>query len=121
MFVQGEQPDMYQKDAEVLFPARVIASLQHLRGDKWRELVGRIMRLPENDPEVLAFGLLMIRLSACLTCQSDSYRALRGCTFCARQTVSRFKGSDDDLIAEWERAHADVLDWIHTGRPPIIE
>lgn len=112
---------MYRNDAEVLFPARVIASLHVLRGDVWQALVGRVMVLPETDPDVLAFGLMMIRLGGCLTCHSDSYRAMRGCTFCARQTVSRFRGTDEDLVALWDAAREDVLRWIYTGVPPHAE
>jgi hypothetical protein len=109
---------MYQKDAEVLFPARVIASLRGLRGQVWQTLVDRVIDRPEDDPDVLAFGLMMIRLGNCLPCQSDSYRAMRGCTFCARQTVIRFKGTDNNLLALWEVARLDVLRWLQTGKPP---
>ncbi|MBN2304204.1 MAG: hypothetical protein JXQ72_07000 [Anaerolineae bacterium] len=112
---------MYQKDAEVLFPMRVIAALRDLRGEGWQMLVERVRRLPENDVDVLAFGLLMIRLGGCLSCQADSYRAMRGCTFCARQTVIRFKGTDDELIQMWDTARIDVLTWIRTGHLPTHE
>ncbi|RPI97083.1 MAG: hypothetical protein EHM39_10060, partial [Chloroflexi bacterium] len=87
---------MYHNDAEMLFPVRVIESLRLLRGDRWQALVDRVLVRSEHDPDLLAFSLLMIRLGGCLSCGPDSYRAIRGCTLCAKQSVARFKGSDDE-------------------------
>ncbi len=112
---------MYQKDAEVLFPTRVIASLRSLRTEKWQQLVDHVLGVPENDPDVLAFNLVMIRLDGCLSCQADSFRAMRGCTACARQSILRFKGSDDDLIEMWETARQEILYWMRTGISPDVE
>jgi hypothetical protein len=80
-----------------------------------------VMQQPENHPDVLAFSLLMIRLDGCLTCQADSYRAMRGCTACAQQTIVRFKGTDDDLQHMWEIARAEITRWLETGIPPQID
>jgi hypothetical protein len=112
---------MYQKDAEVLFPTRVIASLRLLRGMKWQQLVEHVLTLPENDPDMLAFNLVMIRLDGCLSCQADSFRAMRGCTLCARQSLLRFKGTDDELVDMWETARSEILRWQRTGIPPLVE
>lgn len=109
---------MYQNDAEVLFPVRVIESLRTLRGERWQALVDRVQDCPEHDPDLLAFSLLMIRLGGCLSCGPDSYRAIRGCTLCAKQSVTRFRGSDDDLIRLWESARADVIAWLEHGEAP---
>jgi len=112
---------LYQQDAELLFPARVVASLRYLRGELWQSLVEHIMRCPESDTDLLAFSLLMIRLDGCITCHADSYRAMRGCTLCAQQTVSRFRGTDEDLLRQWEIARGEILHWRQTGEPPIVE
>ena len=109
---------MYAKDAEVLFPPRVMAALQDLRGPVWQRLVARVHALPENHPDALAFSLLMIRLCSCLTCHPHNYRALQGCTACARQVVGRYKGTDAELWAQWERARVDVRRWLTLGVPP---
>ena len=111
---------LYQEDAEVLFPARVVSTLRHLRGEKWRQLVEHVMARPENDPDLLAFGLVMIRIDGCLSCHADSYRAMRGCTLCAQQSISRYKGSDDDLIRLWEVAREEIVHWQATGEPPLV-
>lgn len=62
--------------------------------------------------------LMMIRLDGCLTCHADSYRAMRGCTLCAQQTITRFKGSDEELIDLYEQALADIIQWKNTGEIP---
>jgi hypothetical protein len=98
---------MYPK-AELLFPPRLIASLRNLRGPVWADLVERTARLPETDLDSLAFTLLMVRLNSCVKCHEGSFKYMRGCQLCAAQSVMQFKGSDDDLVALYERARLDV-------------
>jgi hypothetical protein len=93
---------------ELLFPHSVIPSLRKLRGDKWRELVEHIVKLPETHEETLAFMLMMIRLNGCMACETDSYRAMRGCAACALQTLRRYKGDDEELIESFTLALSDV-------------
>jgi hypothetical protein len=85
-----------------------------LRGPKWQSLVKRVLSLPHNHEEVLAFGLLLIDLGSCLTCDLDSYRASLGCCTCARRSVSGFKKDDEALLAEYgamlEKVHVFVED-----------
>jgi hypothetical protein len=45
---------MYAEN-ELLFPSRVIAKLRQARGEPFRVLVERVLQLPEDDPEALAF------------------------------------------------------------------
>ncbi|MBZ0292506.1 MAG: hypothetical protein K8L99_08045 [Anaerolineae bacterium] len=98
---------MYTDNA-LLFPHRVIPSLRKLRGAKWQALVEHVLTLPECHEENLAFMLMMIRLDGCMGCETDSYRAMRGCSTCAMQTLRRFKGSDDELIALYGEALKDI-------------
>lgn len=93
---------------ELLFPAHAIPSLQDARGPAWQRLVRHVTPLPEDHPEKLAFSLMMIRLNGCIECETDSYRAMRGCLPCALQTLRRYKGPDADLLDIYERALADV-------------
>lgn len=95
-------------DNELLFPEHVIPVLHDARGEKWETLVRRIARLPETHIEKLAFMMVMIRLNGCMSCETDSYRAMRGCAACAIQTLRRFKGSDEELFEMYETALADV-------------
>ena len=93
---------------ELLFPPRLIPDLKDLRGEEWRQLVEHVASLPETDPETLAFCLMMIRLNACLGCVSGSYRFMRGCELCAQQTISRFQGTDEELIELFYKAKEDL-------------
>lgn len=93
---------------DILFPHSAIASLKDLRGEKWRDLIEHILKLKETDEETLAFMLMMIRLNGCLDCETDSFRAMKGCAHCAMQTVRRYKGSDEELIAEYNKALVDI-------------
>lgn len=93
---------------ELLFPHHVIPSLRKLRGNQWRELVERVISLPETHEETLAFMLMMIRLNGCMACETDSYRAMKGCAACAIQTLRRHKGEDEELLELYEQALEDV-------------
>lgn len=106
---------MYHGDTEILFPMRVAPALRDLRGKAWARLVDQATSSPEGSPDQLGFSLLLIRMSGCLTCHTDSYRAMRGCTACATLTIRRFRGEDEDLIALFERARSDVLGFLQTA------
>jgi hypothetical protein len=93
---------------ELLFPPRLIPQLRNLRGEVWRELVDGVIPLPETHPDKLAFCLMMIRLNACLSCVSGSYRFMRGCELCSQQTISRFQGTDEQLVELYQRAREDL-------------
>jgi hypothetical protein len=93
---------------ELLFPHQAIASLHSLRGQEWQQLVERVSSLPETHEETLAFMMMMIRLNGCMSCETDSYRAMRGCIGCAVQTLRRYKGPDSELIELFQQALHDI-------------
>jgi len=93
---------------ELLFPPHLIPDLADLRGDEWRKLVERVASLPETHSDTLAFCLMMIRLNACMGCVSGSYRFMRGCELCSQQTIARYQGTDDELIALFYQAKEDL-------------
>jgi hypothetical protein len=101
---------------ELLFPPHLIRDLKDLRGDEWRKLVEYVASLPEIHPDTLAFCLMMIRLNACMSCVSGSYRFMRGCELCSQQTIARFQGTDEELIALFEQARHDLA---HYTEEPI--
>jgi hypothetical protein len=100
--------------SELLFPPYAIAPLRDLRGPEWQALVKRVAALPETHPESLAFSMMMMRLDGCLTCETDSYKAMRGCVQCALQTIRRFKDSDADLTKLYNQAQVDVNSYLET-------
>ena len=93
---------------ELMFPYSAIPALRKLRGPRWQTLVEHVMLLPETHEDTLALMLAMIRLNGCVACETDSYRAMRGCQACALQTLRRHKGTDEELLA----AYAGALDEI---------
>ena len=102
---------MYNSDTEILFPLRVIPALSTLRGAVWKTLIERASAQGADPVDEVGFALMMVRLAGCVTCNSDSYRAMRGCTQCARQTVRRFRGEDKELVELFEACRTDVVNY----------
>ncbi len=101
-------------ESEILFPTRVITQLVNLRGDDWRNLVEHVASLPETNEDSLAFSLMMIKFSSCLTCDLDSYRASLGCSTCAKRMIAGFKGSDKMLLRKFEEAREEIVAYLET-------
>lgn len=99
---------MYNSDTEMLFPTRVIPSLGSLHGDEWRRLVDHLHSAEALPAERHAFVLMLLRQCGCVGCNADSFRAMRGCTLCARQTVKRLRGSDQEIIEQYKQALKEV-------------
>jgi hypothetical protein len=97
---------------ELLFPNDVIPVLRDMRGPEWRQLIDKVVTLPASAPEVAALVLMMIKLNGCLECETDSYRAMRGCAMCAIQTLRRYKGSDRDLLQAYDKALMEVREYL---------
>lgn len=100
---------MYNSDTEVLFPLRVIPDLRGIRGPEWDNLIELIISERVKEIEKLAFVLMIVRLVGCSGCNSDSFRAMRGCTKCVQQSIRRFRGEDRDLIKLYEKAKNEII------------
>lgn len=87
---------MLNPDTELIFPIRILPLLKDLRGEIWKQTITEIL---ETDDLVSQVGitLLMIKIAGCITCNADSYRAIRGCTSCSQQAIRRHKGPDKEL------------------------
>lgn len=99
---------MYNSDTEILFPLRVVPSLADARSAEWQALTERISNPDASRAEKIGFVLMMIRLNGCIACNADSFRAMRGCTQCARQTLRRFRSPDKDLLELFEAAKVEA-------------
>ncbi|MBA3868689.1 MAG: hypothetical protein H0X30_06020 [Anaerolineae bacterium] len=117
---QGLKAAHMYTNNEILFPHHVIPALKKLRGPKWQTLIERIAKLPETHEESLAFMMMMIRLDGCMACETDSYRAMRGCAACALQTLRRYKGEDDELIIQFSAALEEVQKFAENHTPPGV-
>ena len=99
--------NLYNSDTQVLFPVRAIPGSKGLRGEKWDKLIDFILN-DANDREKLAFVLMIVRLVGCSGCNADSFRAMRGCTKCAQQSIRRYRGEDADLLKLFEKSKIEI-------------
>jgi len=99
---------VYNSDTDLMFPLRVIPFLRNLRGDRWKALIDEVMKADAPIISQAAFTLMMVRLGGCQGCSVDSFRGMRGCTQCARQTIRRYRGADLDLLHLYEQAKIEV-------------
>jgi hypothetical protein len=103
---------MYNSDTELIFPLRVVPALDAMRSDNWQNLVRRISDENADRTEQATFVLMMARLGGCAGCNADSFRAMRGCTQCARQTIKRYRGNDADLMELFGQTKIEVENFI---------
>jgi len=106
---------MNNPDTELLFPLRVISNLIDTRGEEWRKLLEFISSEDASATDQLAFVLTMVKLAGCVSCNSDSFRAMRGCTQCSIQAVKRFRGSDQELLAQFRENRIEVEKYMNQG------
>jgi hypothetical protein len=103
---------MFNPDTEVLFPMRVVPSLHELHGEEWAGLVEHIRSERSTPAEKHAFVLMMVRMCGCVGCNADSFRAMRGCSQCSRQTVRRFRGGDHEIVEQYKQIYKEVEDYL---------
>ncbi|OJX41346.1 MAG: hypothetical protein BGO78_01010 [Chloroflexi bacterium 44-23] len=99
---------MYNSDTEVIFPLRSVPFLRGLRGPQWDQLIDYILSDLASQQEQIAFILMIVRLVGCSGCNADSFRAMRGCTKCAQQSIKRYRGEDQDLINLYEKTKQEI-------------
>jgi hypothetical protein len=99
---------MQSGNIDLLFPSRAIEPLRKVRGEGWEKLISNLIELDPMSVDRIAFVLFMVRIGGCTTCQSDSFRAMRGCILCSNTTIKRYKGSDQNLIELYNEAKRDV-------------
>lgn len=99
---------MYNDDTELLFPSRVIPELKDVRNKPWREMVFRAHASQTDQIDHLAFILMMVKVNGCNTCNSDSFRAMRGCTQCAIQNIRRHRGPDSELVKLYNKSRREL-------------
>lgn len=104
---------MFNSDTELLFPTRVIPFLENLRGPEWQQLIHELVDKDAEEPDVVAFVALIAKIGGCSGCNADSFRAMRGCTQCARITIRRNKSTDHELVDMYLTNRKDVEEFIN--------
>jgi hypothetical protein len=99
---------MYNSDTELLFPLRVIPALMDMRGNEWQQLLASLQGPQADVIDQTGFVLMMVRLDGCIGCNADSFRAMKGCTQCARQNIRRFRGNDQELVETFNQARKEA-------------
>ena len=110
---------MLNPETDLLFPARVVPALSELRGEAWQKLVAGVQAAGPDSLELMAFILMMARLNNCATCNSDSFRAMNGCTTCAKQSIKRSHETDQALTAIYQAARAEVEQYLQKLATPF--
>lgn len=103
---------MFNSDTELFFPIRVIPSLAQVRSKDWEDLVQRVSSPEASELEQIAFTSLIVHLAGCAGCDADSFRAMRGCTQCAWLVIKRFKGTDSELLSQYELCEGEVAEFL---------
>ena len=102
----------------ILFPNEAVPALSRLRSTDWQNLVKRIHSLPQDHPDVLAFGLMMVQLCGCQQCNLFLYRLRRGCARCAQQSINEAKDTDRALLRRFEKARVEIEEYLN---PPLSD
>ncbi len=104
-------------ESNLFFPSDSIPQLRNLRGEAWQQLIDRLTPLPDEHEETIAFILMLANLNRCFGCQTDSFRAMRGCVGCAHQVLRRFAGTDETLMEMYERSLESVRGFARKPSP----
>lgn len=99
---------MERNTIEFLFPPCLISELKDTRGKEWYALIEEISNKEPLSIERIGFELFIVRLNNCASCHADSYRSLHGCLKCARQSMTRYKGDDKELMGAYKKACMEV-------------
>ena len=75
-----------------------------MHGKEWDELINRVISQGQDSKEHIAFIFMMVKLGGCATCNADSFRAMKGCTQCAKQTIRRIRGDGQELLHSYDDA-----------------
>jgi hypothetical protein len=104
---------MLKLDFDLLFPPSILPGLSDMRGAIWQKLINSVIAAGPGSLEQMAFILMMARMNNCATCNSDSYRAIKGCTFCSKQSLGRFHETDQALIDGFQTSMKEVKQYLH--------
>jgi hypothetical protein len=97
---------------ELVFPPSAISSLGKERGITWQNFISTVEKVEPDSLDQVAFLLMMARLVNCATCNADSYRSMLGCITCARQSLKRYHGSDEDLVVWFHSTRSEVVNYL---------
>jgi hypothetical protein len=89
-----------------------VPSLGGIRGAEWQSLLDRVSASNASPADQVGFVLLMVRMDGCVGCNADSFRAMKGCTQCARQNIKRHRGTDKELVELFEQTRKEAENFL---------
>ena len=98
-----------------LFPKFAVRWLREKRGTRWADLVDHISGLESIDPQSMALSLTIRQLKANHQIAQSLCDDPR-CAVCASQVIDTFDGSEDELLALYQRNLNDLKFAIGTMR-----
>jgi hypothetical protein len=103
---------MNNPDTDLIFPLRALPLIEDAKDVEWKRLVEFIRSDAAALEDRLCLVLLLVRLAGCASCDSNSYRAMRGCSQCAIQTIRRQRVSGNDLRAQFEQNRVEINQYL---------
>jgi biotin synthase len=87
-------------------------TLERVRKAGMNVCSGGIVGMGENLTQRAGLVAQLANLEPYLTCNSDSYRAIHGCTSCSLQSLKRFHGSDKELVRLFKTALDEITEYL---------
>jgi hypothetical protein len=107
---------MATNDTEFIFPERYCEQLGNLRGESWMQLVTQVSNEEKDSVNRIALVYMIARINGCGNCNSDAFRAMKGCLMCAKNSIKRYRGSDKELLEQFSHAKQEIVDYLETGK-----
>ncbi len=89
---------MNNPDTDLIFPLRVLPLIADSHDTEWKKLAKLACADGSDALDKLGLVLTMVKLAGCVSCNSDSFRAIRGCSQCAAQTIRRQRAGNGELM-----------------------
>ncbi len=102
-------------DQRILFPLEILPELKEVRTAVWRDFIDDFSEKPTAIITRVAMEITMSRLVGCMNCEADSFRAMRGCLACARQSIKRCKEPDEAIIEVFHQTEGEIEEFIKTN------
>ena len=117
----NEKRYMHNSDTELIFPLRILPELRSFRGEKWQRIIDEALEKDAGIIEKVAITMVMVGIAGCLTCSPDSFRAIKGCTKCAKRALQKSKFSENELVKAYKDAKEKAKVYIENNHPEMSD
>ncbi len=103
---------MTTEEFQLLFPLEILPEIKDIRTKTWKGFLENYQQGENTLVTTVALVITLTRLVGCATCEADSFRAMRGCVACAKQSLKRNKDSDDTIIDSFHQCERQVVQFL---------